>query len=256
MISVVKPKKVPDILKTKGRTATRRLCRQHARGEHDFQFRSSIYAARSVKSELEQCQHSKCAFCESFFMHVGYGDVEHFRPKAGYKQVDTDPLEKPGYYWLAYAWKNLFYSCQLCNQQFKKNLFPLRDPELRARTHKHDIFDEDPLLIDPTRDDPSELIQFVGEVAHHVEGQKKGEVTIQVLGLNRDELIEERLRRLEDLQNLNMLCELLEKEYQRAPTEQNAADLKKYRTRLQQKVQPTCPYSAMARDFLDSVHFK
>src|SRR5207248_2896103 len=82
---------------------------------------------------------------ESFFAHTGYGDVEHFRPKGGYKQRETDELKRPGYYWLAYAWDNLFCSCQLCNQRFKRNLFPLRDGRRRARSHTHKLDKEQPL---------------------------------------------------------------------------------------------------------------
>jgi hypothetical protein len=48
-------------------------------------------------------------------------------------------LEQPGYFWLAYVWANLFLACQLCNQSFKKNLFPLADPAKRARSHLHDL---------------------------------------------------------------------------------------------------------------------
>nr|WP_239015299.1 AAA family ATPase [Archangium violaceum] len=77
----------------------------------------------------------KCAFCESQLAHISYGDVEHFRPKAGWRQEEGGPLGRPGYYWLAYEWTNLFLACTLCNQQFKRNLFPLRTPSRRARSH-------------------------------------------------------------------------------------------------------------------------
>jgi hypothetical protein len=51
-----------------------------------------------------------------------------FRPKGGWVQNDGDALTQPGYYWLAYEWSNLLISCQLCNQEFKKNRFPLLNP--------------------------------------------------------------------------------------------------------------------------------
>src|SRR5262245_22809925 len=110
MISVSKPA-APDVLLTRGAEATRALCAEYASAAADFNsgtrtftFDASIYAAATVKDALRAAQHRKCAFCESFFAHTGYGDVEHFRPKAGYKQSESHQLMRPGYYWLAYAW--------------------------------------------------------------------------------------------------------------------------------------------------------
>ena len=126
MMPVVKPAAL-DFLLTKGQSATRELCNAYDSAPQDYQsgaktfdFDSAIYAAPAVKDALRHAQHKKCAFCESFFAHTGYGDVEHFRPKAGYKQQEADTLKRPGYYWLAYEWNNLFCSCQLCNQRFKR----------------------------------------------------------------------------------------------------------------------------------------
>ena len=69
-------------------------------------------------------------FCESKVSHIAYGDVEHFRPKAGYRQRPEDPLVQPGYYWLAYEWSNLLFCCQLCNQRFKATIS--RSPTTRG----------------------------------------------------------------------------------------------------------------------------
>jgi uncharacterized protein (TIGR02646 family) len=184
MIPVVKPP-APDVLLDRGAAATRALCEAYDRGAVLPEFDADIYAHPTVKDALRAAQHRKCAFCESRFDHIGYGDVEHFRPKAGYKQRDADQLRQPGYYWLAYAWENLFYSCQLCNQRFKRNLFPLRDGRRRAHPRTRTIVREEPLLIDPSRLDPSEYIGFREEMAFAVNGCREGETTIQVLGLNR-----------------------------------------------------------------------
>lgn len=53
--------------------------------------------------------------------------VEHFRPKGGWRQSPGQPIEQPGYYWLAYEWSNLFLACGPCNSRHKRNLFPLTD---------------------------------------------------------------------------------------------------------------------------------
>src|SRR5262245_9351354 len=166
MIRIVKPA-APAVLLTKGEAATRELCRACESAPNDFKsgartfdFDNSIYAAKEVKDALRDAQHNKCAFCESVVPHISYGNVEHFRPKAGYKQRATDEFKRPGYYWLAYEWDNLFYSCELCNQRFKQNLFPLKDGRRRARSHTYDLGKEEPLLLDPCKLDPADFIEF------------------------------------------------------------------------------------------------
>ena len=118
-------------------------------------------------------------------------------------------MKYPGYYWLAYEWSNLFYSCQLCNQRFKDNLLPLRDNRSRARPHKRDISKEQPLLIDPAAQDPAVYIAFRDEYAFAVNHCREGVTTIDVLGPNREELAEYRRRRLQDLRILRELRDLL-----------------------------------------------
>jgi hypothetical protein len=133
MIRITKPEQAPSILRKRGQRTTEANQQAFINGERTFKFDSSIYGAKSVKMALIKAQHDKCAFCESKVGHIAFGDVEHYRPKGGVRQNDTGPLEQPGYFWLAYAWENLFFACQLCNQSFKKNLFPLADPARRAQ---------------------------------------------------------------------------------------------------------------------------
>jgi hypothetical protein len=66
---------------------------------------------KAAKVQLGRESHGKCAFCESPAATVAYCDVEHFRPK-------------DHYWWLAYCWDNYSFSCQLCNQKFKRASFP------------------------------------------------------------------------------------------------------------------------------------
>lgn len=197
MIRIHKSPTPPAILREQGWRETQRLKALYDASPAEYEGKSfpikrSIYGAESVKAALRRDQHEKCAFCESKFGHVGYGDVEHLRPKRGYKQNNRDRLQYPGYYWLAYEWSNLFYSCQLCNQRFKRNLFPLQNPRQRTRSHHHDLSAERPLLVDPAAVDPSQFVTFPDEYARPVNGSAIGRETITVLGLNRKELIEVR----------------------------------------------------------------
>src|SRR5436190_9992909 len=136
MIRVHKPAQPPAILLARAQDETDSLCRERGQGRDEFNFNKDLYGHREVKDALRQAQHDKCAFCESYLSHVAYGDVEHFRPKAALRQNREDPLTKPAYYWLAYCWSNLYFSCQLCNQRFKRNWFPLSNPSQRVRSHR------------------------------------------------------------------------------------------------------------------------
>ncbi|WP_052518659.1 hypothetical protein [Archangium violaceum] len=197
-------------------TAYSRAPRSYEKGKKLFEFEPGIYAHETVKQALLEAQHGKCAFCESKFAHISYGDVEHFRPKAEWRQAEGAPSGRPGYYWLAYEWTNLFLACTLCNQQFKKNLFPLRTPALRARSHKQDETAEDPLLLDPAVDDPESFISFREEVPYAVGGNARGEETIRVLGLRRETLAEQRRKHLSLVNALRRLITLRDPEATKA----------------------------------------
>jgi hypothetical protein len=136
------------------------------------------------------------------------GDVEHYRPKAGFSQGKRGRIEGPGYYWLAYEWSNLLLCCAICNQRFKRSLFPLADPTKRARSHRHDVRLEEPLFIDPATQDPEEHISFRQEIPFPVGGSRAGKATIEALGLDREILNERRRDRLAQLRILAKLVEM------------------------------------------------
>lgn len=215
MIRVTKPKKAPDVLITKGKSKRRahsaaysRFAKDYASGIKKFDFDAKIYGHRTVKEELIKAQHDKCFLCESKITHIAFGDVEHFRPKAGYRQDESDTLHKPGYYWLAYEWENLFLACQLCNQLFKKNLFPLLNPDMRATSHKDALEKEEPLFIDPSVDDPEQYISFRREVPYPINNNRRGEATITSLGLKRPKLNERRLELYKILESLYAIAHM------------------------------------------------
>ncbi|QGM99882.1 hypothetical protein [Methylocystis parvus] len=67
---------------------------------------------KSAKTKVRADSAKKCAYCEASTSVVAHGDVEHFRPKALY-------------WWLAYDFDNYLFSCQICNQIYKKDFFPV-----------------------------------------------------------------------------------------------------------------------------------
>ena len=180
---------------------------------------ATLYNSAAVKQQLIADQHEKCCYCEAYLQHVGYGDVEHYRPKNGFRQRRGAALEKPGYYWLAYTWKNLLFSCQRCNSGHKGNIFPLvNHPVGRARSHREALAQEQPLLLHPATDDPAPHITFrravaVGQTPH-------GQTTIDVCGLNRGEVLERRRTHLAHLESHDAMAD-------QDPTRMAPADLRR-----------------------------
>ena len=154
----------------------------------------------------------------------------------------------PGYYWLVYSWTNLYWSCSVCNSSYKKDLFPLSNPLERARSHTDDVGTEEPLIVDPGADDPSAHLEFRDEYVFAL--TEIGERTIEIVGLNRDELLEERTRRLVQLRTLMDLLSVYAAQH--IPNDEKA---QKARRLLVDAVVPSAPFSALARAFLRDTEF-
>lgn len=212
MIRIVKTATLPPTLAAKGAAATKALCdaydsdpAAYDAGTKKFTVDSDIYGADDVKAQLKTDQSDKCVFCEGLFVAHGHGDVEHFRPKNGYQTAVGQPLQRPGYYWLAYDWNNLFFSCQICNGSFKRNLFFLTDEAVRVRNHHTAALEPltHTLVVNPAEEDPEKHIGFRSEV---VFGKTpKGEASYKIFGLHRPKLEEARRIHLEKLKRDAML---------------------------------------------------
>jgi hypothetical protein len=100
---------IPASFRGPGRVA-RSLELVEGRASGALEFKSSVWKAAKAQLKLESG--GKCAYCESPTDTVAHGDVEHFRPKSVY-------------WWLAYCYDNYLYSCQICNQVFKGDEFPV-----------------------------------------------------------------------------------------------------------------------------------
>lgn len=194
---------MPHTLINEGNKETEELCKLVDAGVTDLSFKNGVYAAADVKKQLKIDQHGKCAYCERF-LNGDYGAVEHFRPKGGYDSGKEDVLHKPGYYWLAYSWDNLLYSCSECNTSYKRNHFPLLD-ETTRNISSRDIEQETPLLLHPALENVGDYLAFA---RHHLiakdgspESIQRAKGTIDLLGLNRPELLQRRRQCWESYEN-------------------------------------------------------
>lgn len=161
--------------------------------------RSSIYRSQEVVDLLLEAQHHKCAYCEHPIRAAQAGEVDHFRPKGAVQQESADPLERPGYYWLAYSWENLLLACSRCNGSPNKgNRFPLGTGGVRAKRPSDSLAAEHPLLVDPFVDEPAEHLSW--DAHDPVPLSERGRASITVYGLSRDALREARMTRIAEVE--------------------------------------------------------
>lgn len=170
------------------------------RSQKRFSFRSEPW--RSARPPLLQLFDETCAYCESPSSQVEL-NVEHFRPVT--EATNADGSSVPDcYWWLAYKWENLYLVCTECAQN-KSNLFPVEGDRLRKERMFGPKFPEQYLLIDPCVDHPTNYLRFLDDGI--VQGismkdakspiDSRGSFTIQVLGLNRSDLVARRRQTIE-----------------------------------------------------------
>lgn len=174
-----------------------------------YPIKDAVY--KGMRDVLFASFHNKCAYCECEFSHNQPGDVEHFRPKAGvvdeldrrvHVTNDGREEEHPGYYWLAYEWTNLLPSCAGCNRLTrdpagrligKGERFPVVRNGAAAPFYACCPGDEDnekPVFIHPGREDPAEHVEFDAKTGLLIGKTERGQMCIDLLGLNRDALVE------------------------------------------------------------------
>lgn len=104
---------------TGARLAEKLIALSEARLAHGdkIPFKGRLGDWSKTKKLLQQESRNKCAYCEADTATVAHGDVEHFRPKSNY-------------WWLALCVDNYVYACQICNQTYKSDGFPIHGTAL------------------------------------------------------------------------------------------------------------------------------
>ena len=148
-----------------------------------------------VLEALGALSHQKCAYCESSMAASGAA-LDRFRPKAGAVGLKGD-FSTEHYWWLAYAWENIYPCCLKCNK-FKGGKFPVEGRRCRADAGQQELAAERRLLVDPFVDVPHEHLDFLdnGTV---VPRSSMGDITIHTLELNRSDLVRARQRVAQDV---------------------------------------------------------
>ena len=163
---------------------------------------------------LDTVFEGKCAYCQGDLTGHAPMHAEHWRPKnavtdlsdltddATELAVEQGAVAHPGYWWLAYDWRNIVPACDYCNTAGAKGTkFPIGGtrafaPEDGADPEELDRI-EKPLLLHPFfGEDPSDHIGFYRDgTAYAKRGSDLGRATIKVMGLNRDGLVNKRRKR-------------------------------------------------------------
>lgn len=155
---------------------------------------------KRIVHALQELFNGKCAYCESSVNTVTHGNYDNFRPKNGTRGLNKE-FSRDHYWWLTYEWANLYYCCPKCNQ-FKSTWFPVVGPRAKIGTsHSEIVNSEQSLLIDPCIDRPEEHLIYneSGEVDFLT---AKGKTTIEIIKLNRVDLVESRRRVVLELKSL------------------------------------------------------
>lgn len=111
------------------------------------------YQNSEIKEALEKETHGKCAYCESKFKHIAFGDIEHILPKNKNARPD-----------LYVEWTNLTLACEVCNRINKKDYYDPSDP-----------------IINPIIEEPEQYLIACGPFIYQMPGKRKGELSISIL---------------------------------------------------------------------------
>lgn len=142
-------------------------------------------------SELRHALHrlfgDTCAYCETALL--GDGHVDPFRPYEGAENADGS-IDFRHYCWLGLEWANLNIACNNCVRE-KRNRFPASPRgEVGMSVAELRRVERDTLL-DPSADAPARHLE-INPRGYLRPRSQRGEVTIEILDLNRYELVEQR----------------------------------------------------------------
>lgn len=161
-----------------------------------FEQGKGLYNQGDVKIALKAIYKSKCAYCEKSLTDQ-YGEVEHYRPKKDSKAKYNSILNNDGYFWLAFSWGNLLWSCKQCNMP-KSTFFDIQENSRvtyfnESLENLHDkvkeyYLSEKPYLINPEFENPKQYLIFTKK-AELKSRNIRMKYTIEICKLNRDDLL-------------------------------------------------------------------
>ena len=206
--------------------------------------------------------YGKCVYCESNVAANHPGDIEHWRPKnrvtdetgrtIEIETEDRTTVPHPGYYWLAYEWRNLLFACVDCNRPStaktpgrrigKWDQFPVR--RFRARKMGEELR-ERPMLVNPVEEDPAAHLK-VDDIGVMIAKTDRGQKCIDIFGLNaREALLDARRECIENTKSRiqSMILEMLMASQQH----DKEGAMRKLAEKVKKIESGAAPYSACGR---------
>ena len=211
---------------------------------------------KTFSNNVKNISHEKCWYCDTKQDRSDM-PIDHFRPKANV----TEDKKHNGYWWLAFEWQNLRYSCTYCNRVTeegktkggKSDHFPLLTSKKRAFFITDNIGIETPLILDPLVLKDTILIAYndngrvmFSAACNSNNKRKKVKTTIKILHLNSSRLVKAR-KSISIM--VKKLVEELEEHY-------NNDDLEKFETtaeHLDLYINDERPYSFIAKQYLKNL---
>lgn len=224
---------------------------------------------KNAKPQLKREASGKCAYCEAQADTTAHCDVEHFRPRSRY-------------WWLAYCWDNWLFSCQICNEVYKGDQFPIAghrmvewdlrgedleavagslapcpldsEPRYRLADLWAEIDAERADLVDPYREDPKTILAWRPDeieckvkpipASRSARIRKRAKRCIEFLGLDREELCRDRWTLYRHLRN-----------YVRSYTKLPAGDSDRQEAEqmIESMMDDSAPFAGMCRYFVREV---
>jgi hypothetical protein len=173
-----------------------RAAQDEVMAETDPEKRAELINKRQAKwtalrAAFEGASAGKCWYTECKSPGAD-NDIDHFRPKLGVKE----DKRHPGYYWLAFNWRNMRLSCQRANRLRrnpetgvsggKADHFPLLPEGVRALGPGDNLSAERPALLDPANPGDPAILSFKPNGEVDLSPEFKGNATAEAkLGASR-----------------------------------------------------------------------
>ncbi|RPI84958.1 MAG: hypothetical protein EHM41_12030, partial [Chloroflexi bacterium] len=216
------------------------------RGQTRFSFERKVWF--DTIPQLLDVFANKCAYCEQPLL-TQKPLVNHHRPISDVIGLESK-IFPDGYWWLAYDWDNLYLVCEGC-ASIKSTRFPVVGDNAAPEATGDDLRSERALLFDPCYDQPEQYfiynhdgyisaVEPAGvQLKEMYAGFNRSEITIEILGLNRRDLVPLRREKAQIL--LKLWHQFIDGK---------SEDAKKILLELLEATSDQAPFAGMARNIL------
>lgn len=154
--------------------------------------KNELYSSYKESFEYKMLEYYnwKCVYCEMPSIESKLL-IDYYRPITGALNVITGEFSDNHYRWLSREWSNFLVICEECCRS-KSDRFPVNGSFAKLNSTTSELLKEKRLLINPFLDYPEKHFLYE-ENGNVIATSEKGKVTIDILNLNRSNLIHKRL---------------------------------------------------------------